>query len=195
MAAAFLCSGQRCTALSRVLVEDSLAGDLVERLRLRMLNIRIGNGLDPDTTMGPLVSREQMETVAHYVSIGKEGGARLVLGGHSLVKDAEQEGYFYAATLFDFVAPDSPLALEEIFGPVLPVIRVRDAEEAFRIANATRYGLAASLFTRNQHLVHEFLRRVECGMAHINHGTASQAHVPFGGVKILDKEPFPSGQQ
>ena len=193
VAAAFLCSGQRCTALSRVLVEESLADDLVVRLRLRILNIRIGNGLDPATTMGPLISREQMETVARYVSIGKEGGAKLVVGGQSLVKDAEQEGYFYAATLFDHVAPDSPLALEEIFGPVLPVIRVRDADEAFRRANATRYGLAASLFTRNQHVVREFLRRVECGMAHINHGTASQAHVPFGGVKDSGQGAFSIG--
>jgi len=95
--------------------------------------------------------------------------------------------------IFDHVAPDSPLALEEIFGPVLPVIRVRDADEAFRRANATRYGLAASLFTRNQHVVREFLRRVECGMAHINHGTASQAHVPFGGVKDSGQGAFSIG--
>jgi acyl-CoA reductase-like NAD-dependent aldehyde dehydrogenase len=193
VAAAFLCSGQRCTALSRVLVEESLGDDLVERLRLRILNIRIGNGLDPNNTMGPLVSREQMDTVARYVSVGKEGGAKLVLGGHSLVKDAEQEGYFYAATLFDHVEWDSPLALDEIFGPVLPVIRVRNAEEAFRIANSTRYGLAAALFTRNRHLVHEFLRHVECGMAHINHGTASQAHIPFGGVKDSGQGAFSIG--
>ena len=99
VAAAFLCSGQRCTALSRVLVEESLGDALVERMRLRILSIRIGNGLDPDTTMGPLVSREQMETVARYVSIGKEGGARLVLGGHPLVKDAEQEGILRGYTL------------------------------------------------------------------------------------------------
>jgi len=191
--AAFLCSGQRCTALSRVLVEESLGDDLVELLRLRILNIRIGNGLDPDNTMGPLVSREQMEMVARYVSMGKEGGAKLVLGGHPLVSDAEREGYFYAATLFDHVAPDSPLALDEIFGPVLPVIRVRNADEAFRIANSTRYGLAAALFTRNRQIVHEFLRHVECGMAHINHGTASQAHVPFGGVKDSGQGSFSIG--
>jgi acyl-CoA reductase-like NAD-dependent aldehyde dehydrogenase len=183
VAAAFLCSGQRCTALSRVLVEESLADDLVERLRLRILDIRVGDGLDPQTTMGPLVSGEQMQTVNRYVSLGKERGAKLILGGHSLIKDAEKEGYFYAPTLFDHVEADSPLAVDEIFGPVLPVIRVRDAGEAFQIANSTRYGLAASLFTRNQNLVYEFLRRVECGMAHVNHGTASQAHVPFGGVK------------
>jgi aldehyde dehydrogenase (NAD+) len=115
------------------------------------------------------------------------------VGGQPAVKNAELEGYFYAATLFDHVAPDSPLALEEIFGPVLPVIRVRDADEAFRMANATRYGLAASLFTRNQRVAREFLRRVECGMAHINHGTASQAHVPFGGVKDSGQGAFSIG--
>lgn len=181
--AAFLCSGQRCTALSRVLVEERLADELIERLRFLIAGIRTGSGLDPETTMGPLISREQMETVTRYVDMGRDGGAQLVLGGHSLVKDADKEGYFYAPTLFDHVSPNSPLAIDEIFGPVLPVIRVRDAHEAFQIANGTRYGLAASLFTRNQRLVQEFLRRVQCGMAHVNHGTASQAHVPFGGVK------------
>jgi len=183
VAAAFLCSGQRCTALSRVLVEEPLAERLVGRLHFHMTRIRTGNGLDPETTMGPLISREQMETVTRYVDMGRTGGAQLVLGGHPLVKDADREGYFYAPTLFDRVHPESPLAFDEIFGPVLPVIRVRDADEAFQVANSTRYGLAASLFTNNQHLMHEFLRRVECGMAHVNHGTASQAHVPFGGVK------------
>jgi aldehyde dehydrogenase (NAD+) len=85
--------------------------------------------------------------------------------------------------LFDHVKPDSPLAQEEIFGPVLPVIRVSEFEEAIAIANATRYGLAAALFTSRMKLADAFTRRVRAGMIHINHGTASQAHVPFGGVK------------
>ena len=183
IAAAFLCSGQRCTALSRVIVQDSLADALVERLLAHMKKIRVGNGLEAGTTMGPLVSREQMETVTGYVRKGLEGGAMLIAGGQPMVDDPETQGYFYAPTLFDHVRPESPLALEEIFGPVLPVIRVHDAEQAFQIANSTRYGLAASLFTNNQGLVHEFIKRVESGMVHVNHGTASQAHVPFGGLK------------
>jgi alpha-ketoglutaric semialdehyde dehydrogenase len=183
VAAAFLCSGQRCTALSRIIVQDSEADALVERLLAELRKIRVGNGLDAETTMGPLTSRAQMETVSGYVRKGVEGGATLMVGGKPLVKDPEREGFFFAPTLFDRVLPDSPLALEEIFGPVLPVIRVRDPEQAFQVANGTRYGLAAALFTKSRKLVHEFIRRVESGMVHVNHGTASQAHVPFGGVK------------
>jgi aldehyde dehydrogenase (NAD+) len=85
--------------------------------------------------------------------------------------------------VFDRVPADSPLAVEEIFGPVLPILRARDFEQAIGIANGTRYGLAASLFTSRLPYIHEFTRRVQAGMIHVNHGTASQAHVPFGGVK------------
>jgi len=112
----------------------------------------------------------------------------------ALFKDTESpesEGYYFAPTLFDHVSADSALAQEEIFGPVLPMIRVKDAEQAFEVANGTRYGLAASLFTGNRHLVDKFVQLVESGMVHVNHGTASQAHVPFGGVK--DRERSQSG--
>ena len=183
VSAAFLCSGQRCTALSRVIVQDSQADVLAERLVARINKIRVGNGLDPQTTMGPLVSEQQMETVVSYVRKGHEAGAAVLAGGSALVKSPETEGYFFAATLFDHVPANSPLALEEIFGPVLPMIRVRDANEAIQVANGTRYGLAAAVFTKNMHFIHEFVRRVESGMVHVNHGTASQAHIPFGGVK------------
>ena len=181
--AAFLCSGQRCTALSRVIVEESQADQLRDRLTTHIAKIRVGNGLDPQTTMGPVVSQEQMETVAAYVRKGLKDHATLVAGGRPLTENPETEGYFYAPTLFDHVPPASALAREEIFGPVLPMIRVSGPEEAFKVANSTRYGLAASLFTENPHLVNEFIQNVESGMVHVNHGTASQAHVPFGGVK------------
>src|SRR5262249_78837 len=156
VSAAFLCSGQRCTALSRVIVEESQADQLRERLVRHMAKIRIGNGLDPQTTMGPLGSRQQLETVAGYVGEGLEDKATLVVGGGQLAENPDTEGYFYTPTLFDHVSPNSALAQEEIFGPVLPMIRVKNAEEAFAAANATRYGLAASLFTGNRHLVNEF---------------------------------------
>jgi acyl-CoA reductase-like NAD-dependent aldehyde dehydrogenase len=125
VAAAFLCSGQRCTALSRVIVEESQADPLLEQLKIHMAKIRVGNGLDPETTMGPLVSQGQMETVAGYVRKGLEDGATLVVGGRPLAEDPGAEGYFYAPTLFDHVSSNSALALEEIFGPVLPLVRSR----------------------------------------------------------------------
>jgi alpha-ketoglutaric semialdehyde dehydrogenase len=183
VAAAFLCSGQRCTAISRVIVANDEADALIERLLFYVGRIKVGNGVDPGTTMGPLVSDAQFRTVDAYVRRGVESGCTLLAGGHALVEDPEREGYYYAPTVFDHVQRDSRLATDEIFGPVLPVLRVADFEEAIAVANATRYGLAASLFTSRLAYVNEFTQRVDAGMIHVNHGTASQAHVPFGGVK------------
>jgi alpha-ketoglutaric semialdehyde dehydrogenase len=183
VAAAFLCSGQRCTALSRVIVSDAQADALVERVLSHVSRIKVGDGLEPATTMGPLVSETQFRTVAEYVKQGVESGCALLAGGQPLTENPQQDGYYYAPTVFDHVRADSPLALEEIFGPVLPILRVRDFDEAIAVANGTRYGLAASLFTSRVSFIGEFTRRVAAGMIHVNHGTASQAHVPFGGLK------------
>ncbi len=193
VSAAFLCSGQRCTALSRVIVGTAQADALVQRLLDNIGRICVGDGMLETTTMGPLVSLAQLQTVDGYVRQGVASGCRLLCGGKVLTTDPESEGYFYAPTLFDGVAPDSPLAREEIFGPVLPVIRVPDAETAIRVANDTRYGLAAAVFTSRMDLAFEFARRLETGMVHINHGTASQAHVPFGGRKDSGQGAFSIG--
>ena len=124
-----------------------------------------------------------MESVEAHVRRGIESGDHVLVGGRRLVEDPDRDGYFYAPTVFDRVSAESPLAREEIFGPVLPIIRVGGFEEAVAVANGTRYGLAASLFTSRMDLAGAFVRNVRAGMIHINHGTASQAHVPFGGVK------------
>jgi alpha-ketoglutaric semialdehyde dehydrogenase len=183
VAAAFLCSGQRCTAISRVIVGEAQADALAERILCHVSRIKVGNGLDPDTTMGPLVSHGQLRSVERYVRQGVDAGCALLTGGGPLTGNPEQEGYYFAPTVFDRVPADSPLALEEMFGPVLPIVRVRDLDEAITIANSTRYGLAASLFTSRLSHIHAFTSRVAAGMIHVNHGTASQPHVPFGGVK------------
>jgi aldehyde dehydrogenase (NAD+) len=183
VAAAFLCSGQRCTALSRVIVGESQAEELIGHILSHVGRIQVGDGLKPATTMGPLVSYGQLQSVDQYVRQGIASGCALLTGGRPMAEDPERQGYFYTPTVFDQVSTDSPLALEEIFGPVLPVLRVRGLDEAIAIANSTPYGLAASLFTARTAYIHEFARRVEAGMIHVNHGTASQAHVPFGGVK------------
>jgi aldehyde dehydrogenase (NAD+) len=183
VSAAFLCSGQRCTALSRVIVVENQAEELTERILSHVNRIRVGDGLKSDTTMGPLVSQAQLETVEGYVRAGLAFGDKLLVGGRRLVEDPDRQGYFYAPTVFDHVTPDSPLATEEIFGPVLPIIRVGGFEEAVAVANRTRYGLAAALFTSRMSLAQAFVRTVRAGMIHVNHGTVSQAHVPFGGVK------------
>ncbi len=183
VAAAFLCSGQRCTAISRVIVGEEQADALADRILCHVGRIKVGNGLEPGTTMGPLVSHGQLRSVERYVRQGADAGCALLTGGGPLTGNPEQEGYYFAPTVFDRVPADSPLALEEMFGPVLPIVRVRDLDEAITIANSTRYGLAASLFTSRLSHIHAFTNRVAAGMIHVNHGTASQAHVPFGGVK------------
>jgi acyl-CoA reductase-like NAD-dependent aldehyde dehydrogenase len=193
VAAAFLCSGQRCTAISRVIVSEAQADALVDRILHHVDRITVGDGLAPGTTMGPLVSETQLRTVERYVRDGVDSGCALLTGGRTLTDDPGRDGYFFSPTVFDRVPPGSPLATEEIFGPVLPILRVRDAEEAIAIANSTRYGLAASLFTSRLDYVHEFTTRVATGMIHVNHGTASQAHVPFGGVKASGQGAYSIG--
>jgi acyl-CoA reductase-like NAD-dependent aldehyde dehydrogenase len=193
VSAAFLCTGQRCTALSRVIVGESQANELVDRILDHAGRINVGDGMADGVTMGPLVSKAQLDIVAGYVKQGKDSGCDLLAGGHALVENPEVEGYYYAPTVFDHVTPQSPLANEEIFGPVLPIIRVRAAEEAVRVANATRYGLAAAVFTSRQDLAWRFANAIEAGMIHLNHGTASQAHVPFGGRKDSGSGAFSIG--
>ena len=193
VSAAFLCSGQRCTALSRVIVCEDQADALIDKILAHVARINVGDGMAEGTTMGPLVSHAQFQIVADYVRIGKESGCALLAGGSPLVEHPEEEGFYFAPTVFDQVTPESPLAREEIFGPVLPVIRVRDADEAIAVANSTRYGLAAAAFTSRMELVNRFVARIEAGMIHINHGTASQAHVPFGGRKDSGQGAFSIG--
>jgi acyl-CoA reductase-like NAD-dependent aldehyde dehydrogenase len=193
VSAAFQCTGQRCTALSRVIVLESQASELVEMLVSEVGRIKVGDGMSAETTMGPLVSMGQLQSTAGYVTQAGKEGLAAITGGKPLVDDPAREGYYYAATVFDGVSPESPLAKEEIFGPVLPVIRVRDVDEAMSIANATHYGLAAALFSSRRDVISRFTANIDAGMIHINHGTASQAHVPFGGRKDSGQGAFSIG--
>jgi aldehyde dehydrogenase (NAD+) len=193
VSAAFLCSGQRCTALSRVVVCEEQADALLEKILIQVARIKVGDGMLEGTTMGPLVSKAQFDIVEGYVRKGVESGCTLRAGGRAVVENPDAQGYYYTPTVFDHVPAESPLALDEIFGPVLPIIRVREPEEAISIANGTRYGLAASVFTSRMDLAHRFATRIETGMIHINHGTASQAHVPFGGKKDSGQGAFSIG--
>ncbi|MGD0972677.1 MAG: aldehyde dehydrogenase family protein [Candidatus Korobacteraceae bacterium] len=193
VSAAFLCSGQRCTALSRVIVTEEQADALVAKILSYVKKIQVGDGMLETTTMGPLVNRSQFDTVERYVAKGVESGCKLLYGGKALGRQPDQDGYYFSPTLFDQVPASSALAKEEIFGPVLPVIRVRDVDEAISVANGTRYGLAASVFTSRFDVASRCMRRIQAGMIHVNHGTASQAHVPFGGRKDSGQGAFSIG--
>jgi aldehyde dehydrogenase (NAD+) len=180
---AFGSAGERCTATSRVVVVDSVADQFVELVAGQASLLIVGNPLEPDTRVGPLVGKEQFEKVLKYLELGKRE-AKLVRGGEAVQGQNGSGGYFIQPTLFDHVQAGSRLAQEEIFGPVLSVIRVRDFEESIAAANSVRYGLTASIFTSDANRVFQAADRLECGMVHINSPTVGgEAHVPFGGVK------------
>src|SRR5262245_10713851 len=179
---AFGSTGQRCTATSRAILQNSIADAVIERMKDRVAKWKVGNGLDPDVQMGPLVSEQQLKTVERYIEIGKSEEAKLVMGGEKPV--GLPRGYFFQPTIFDRVRADSRIAREEIFGPVLSVIRAKDYDEALRFANASEYGLTSSIYTNDAGKVFDFCERVETGMVHVNSPTVGgEAQIPFGGVK------------
>ncbi|MGD1211528.1 MAG: aldehyde dehydrogenase family protein [Candidatus Acidiferrales bacterium] len=182
-AGAFGSSGQRCTATSRVVVEDAVADRFVEMVVERARKLKAGNGLDADVDVGPLVDENQLKTVLRYIETGKKE-ARLLVGGGRMSGAEYDSGHFVAPTVFDHVRWDSVIAQEEIFGPVLSVIRVPDFEEALRVANSVKYGLSSSIYTNDASRIFEFIDRIETGMTHVNAPTvASEAQLPFGGMK------------
>ncbi|MBP1966160.1 aldehyde dehydrogenase family protein [Paenibacillus aceris] len=183
VSAAFACSGQRCTSISRVVVLKSQADKLTEALLQEVKQLRVGPAWEPGIHMGPLVNKEQLESVQRYVRLGKEEGAELLYGGEVLSGGTYENGSYMEPALFVKVTENMTIAREEIFGPVLTVIEANTKEDALRIANGTDYGLAASVFTDELSDANEFAARLEAGMVHVNHGTASEAHMPFGGVK------------
>jgi aldehyde dehydrogenase (NAD+) len=185
---AFGSTGQRCTATSRAVVVDRVADEVVARVAARAEELRLGDGLDPGVDVGPLVDEAQMRTVLGYVEAGCEDGAELVCGGAR----AGDRGFFVRPTVFDRVTPDMRIAREEIFGPVLSVLRVRDFDHALEVANDCDYGLSSSIFTNDAAHIFRFVDEIETGMTHVNSPTTGgEAHVPFGGFKatgIGDRE-------
>lgn len=194
--AAFACSGQRCTAISRVIALKDIAARLTDYIMERMREIRVGPAWKDGVTMGPLIDRRHFESVMRYIETGKREGAVLACGGDRLAvesEDGDEAGYYVAPTLFTGVTGQMTIAREEIFGPVLSVLEVDDWQEAVDTANGTDYGLAASVFTKRPDVALAMAELLECGMVHLNHGTASQAHVPFGGVKKSGFGPYSIG--
>jgi aldehyde dehydrogenase (NAD+) len=179
---AFGSTGQRCTATSRVIVEESIADRFVALLAERTSKLKVGDGSEAGISVGPSVDEAQYKKVLEYIEVGK-GEAKLVCGGGP-AGGADQKGYFIAPTIFDHVAQSARIAQEEIFGPVLVVIRVKDFEEAIAAANNVPFGLTASIFSTDSNRVFQAVDRLECGMVHVNSPTVGgEAHVPFGGTK------------
>ncbi len=188
--AAFAVAGQRCTSISRVIVPDSEKAALEAALVARAEKLKVGYGLDDGIEMGPLSSRGQFEKVQDYIDLAKAGGGRILTGGTSA---GPEEGCFIQPTIVSDVAPGTPLADDEIFGPLLVVIPVADFEAAVQVNNRISYGLTSAIFTDRMDWAHAFCARSEAGMVHVNHGTASEGHLPFGGWKNSGQGAFGIG--
>ncbi len=181
---AFGSTGQRCTATSRAIVIDKIADEFVEKIVERAKSFRLGPGDDPNTDIGPSVDESQFKTVLKYTDIGREDGAELLCGGKRAEGEGLEDGWFVEPTVFDRVTTDMRIAQEEIFGPVLSVLRVKDYEEAMRVANDSEYGLSSSVFTSDVNSMYRFIEDIETGMTHVNSPTTGgEAHIPFGGIK------------
>jgi aldehyde dehydrogenase (NAD+) len=181
---AFGSTGQRCTATSRAVVVNQIADEFVSRLTERARALRLGDGAKAETEIGPLVDGGQLKTVLRYIEAGREDGAELLCGGEPASGPGLTKGYFVRPTLFDRVTPEMRIAREEIFGPVLSVLRVEDFDEALRVANDSEYGLSSSIFTNDAARIFRYVDEIETGMTHINSPTTGgEAHIPFGGIK------------
>ncbi len=183
VAGGFGSTGQRCTATSRAIVVEKVYDDFLSRLVERANSMKIGAGAQTGIEMGPLVDARALRGVSHFVGIGQQEGAKFLAGGNRLTENGLEKGYFYAPTVIE-TPSGTTIAQEEIFGPVVAVIRVQNIEQAIEIANSVRYGLTSTIFTRDVGRVFQFAERADAGIIHVNRpGIGGYSHAPFGGIK------------
>jgi aldehyde dehydrogenase (NAD+) len=181
---AFGTTGQRCTATSRLLLHRRIHNRFLNRLVDAAERLKLGDGRKPESQVGPLIHDAARDKVERYIGIAADEGLDLVTGGRRPRSPALQRGWFYRPTIVAGVRPKSRLAQEEIFGPVLSVMRVRSFDEAVRINNGVRYGLSSSVYTRNTNLAFRAMQELDNGITYVNAPTiGAEAHLPFGGVK------------
>jgi aldehyde dehydrogenase (NAD+) len=177
-------TGQRCTAASRVVVHERVYGAFLDAFLPRVRALRVGNGREAGVDVGPSVSEAQRATVMRYVEIGQQEGATLLTGGHPLSGGAHVRGFFHEPTVFGDVEPAMRIAQEEIFGPVVSVMRCRSLDEAIAIGNGVPYGLSASIYTRDINKAFTAMRDLYTGIFYVNAPTiGAEVHLPFGGTK------------
>jgi alpha-ketoglutaric semialdehyde dehydrogenase len=181
---AFATSGQRCTATSRLIVHNDVRADFTDGLLERVRGMKVGNGLDPDVELAPVINEQQKDRVLEYIAVGRQEGAKILTGGEELSGDEYGNGYFIAPTVFDEMAPTMRIAREEIFGPVTGIIRTESIDEALAIANSVDFGLSCSIYTHNITNVFKAVQQLEFGLVYVNAPTiGAEIQVPFGGMK------------
>jgi gamma-glutamyl-gamma-aminobutyraldehyde dehydrogenase len=174
-------SGQVCVAGSRLLVEESIHDEFVDKLKAGTEKLKVGDPLDPDSDIGAINSEVQLGKNLEYVTVAEQEGAKLVTGGKRTCQDSG--GYYMAPTVFDDVRSDMRIAQEEVFGPVLSVLQFEGEEDAVRIANSTDYGLAAGVWTSSLGRAHRMIRQIRSGVVHVNCYGGADITVPLGGMK------------
>jgi aldehyde dehydrogenase (NAD+) len=173
-------TGQRCTAASRVIVHENIKDEFEKMLVERIKKLRLGNGLEPDVDVGPLVNQTAQEKSKTYVDIGLKEGAKLLIGGQI----PKMKGWFFEPTLFTNCSIDMKIAQEEIFGPIVSLISAKDLNDAINIANSVEYGLSSSIYTKNIRNAFKAIEKLDAGLTYINASTiGSEVHLPFGGIK------------
>jgi alpha-ketoglutaric semialdehyde dehydrogenase len=181
---AFATSGQRCTATSRLIVHDDVRADFTDGLLERVGGMKVGNGLDPDVELAPVINEQQKNRVLDYIKIGQREGAKVLIGGEELSGAEYGNGFFIAPTVFDEMTPNMRIAREEIFGPVTGIIRTDSVDEALAIANSVEYGLSCSIYTHDITNVFKAVQQLEFGLVYVNAPTiGAEIQVPFGGMK------------
>ena len=182
--AVFANSGQICSAGTRMFVEQKVYDEFTERVGTFGKNLRVGNGLDPEIQIGPLVSEQQLQRVTEYLNVGKREGARVLTGGERLMQGPMAKGYFVPPTVFAGVRDDMRIAQEEIFGPVISAIPFKDIDELVQRANSTIFGLGSGVWTRDVSKAHFLARTIKAGSVWVNCYQAMDPAVPFGGYKM-----------
>ncbi|WP_077624658.1 alpha-ketoglutaric semialdehyde dehydrogenase GucD [Sediminibacillus massiliensis] len=187
-------TGQKCTCSSRVIVQSNIYEEFKEKLIEKVNGLKVGNGLEEGSWMGPCASEGQYNTVRSYIQKGLEEGAELIAGGKQ-PENMESEGYYLEPTIFDNVTTDMVIAQEEIFGPVLALMKVDTMEEAIELANDVEFGLSASIFTKNIDHILSFIDDIEAGLVRINSETAGvELQAPFGGMKASSSHSREQGE-